>query len=72
MQEIETSTIFKCDWPGCGNTQKGSSGWFLLQRRGKFTVFGQWLEQVDLAEFEHFCGLECFHKRVSQITGRAM
>jgi hypothetical protein len=60
----------KCDSPGCENVHKPSNGWYMLQKRGRFFVIGQWVEQMDLSEYEHYCSVSCLFKRISILTGK--
>lgn len=65
-------TSHKCDSVGCENTHKPPNGWYLLQRRGRYFVVGQWMETVDLSEYEHYCSVNCLFKRISVLTGKDM
>ena len=66
---METTT-FKCDAVGCGQLHNGSRGWYLLRRRGQFILIGEWMEQEDMTRYEHYCGLSCLFKRISELRSK--
>lgn len=70
LGSVMETTTFKCDSAGCEKMHTGNNGWYLLQRRGRYFVVGTWVEQQDLREYEHYCGISCLFKRISELTGK--
>lgn len=68
-EDMKTTT-YACDIPGCGKLHTANNGFYLLRRRGKWIIIGAWSTEEDLEEFEHYCGVTCLFRRISQLSGK--